>query len=170
MDAACFGLAGATLGASQCRFARHTQYLEYIIPILHGRGSTWSTYIEVSGRLRTSWDTWAPPVFAWQPLHLEHLYFAFRRKGSIWSISVPSGVARAALGANHLHFVWRGEDMEHLHGGPRKAATSWVTWAPPAFAWQALDLEHLTVILRGVNHLHPPMNGVGSYKCCDHFL
>ena len=123
LDAACFGVAGTTLGASPCRFPRHTRYLEHIIPILHGRGSTWNTYMEISGRLRTFWDTWAPPVFAWLALRLEHLNFVFRHKGGISSISVPSGVARAALGANHLHIVCGGSTWStfmEVRGGLRR--------------------------------------------------
>ena len=61
---------------------------------------TSSTFIEVGGSPVTTDANiceWAPPRFAWQAQHLEHLRLVLRGRRSTWSISGSFCVAGAAL-------------------------------------------------------------------------
>ena len=53
---ASFCVACAALGAPPARFAWHAQHLEHLRFVLHGRRSTWSTFIEVRGSSARSDD------------------------------------------------------------------------------------------------------------------
>ena len=113
MDAGCFWVAGAALGAFQCHFAWQVQHSEHLGVILHGRCSTWSTSREVRGSpatigyygrrllLRGGAALGAPPERSAE----------VRRRLS----TVDAGCSCvAALGAPQFHFAWQVQDSEHL--------------------------------------------------------
>ena len=102
--------------------------MEHLRPVLSGRCSTWSSFIEVRG----------------SPATID--YFGRR-------LVLRGNVAGAAI-LEHLRLALRGrcrQHLEHLHRGPRKSGDDWsplplgtALGAPPArFAWQAQHLEQL---------------------------
>ena len=147
MGATSFCVAGAALGALQARFAwqaqhlghrrlffawqaQHlehlrlffawqAQHLEHLRIVSRGRCSTWSTFLEVGGRVATSGANGRCLVlrtlgalqacFACQAQHLRHRRLVSPGRRSTWST--------------------------FLEVGGSLMATS--DWAPPRFAWQA---------------------------------
>ena len=111
--------------------------------VLRGRCSTWSTSREVCG---------SPATIEYYGLRL-----LLRGRCSTWGTSVSFGVAGAALGASHCHFVWQVRHLENLilrgrcgtrstSRGPLKSGDDCVLRTPAASAWQVAPstLHHQT--------------------------
>ena len=163
MDASCFCVAGAALGATPERSAEvrrrwvlwalaacawHVQRLEDLSLILRGRPSTQSISASfgVAGAALG-----APPERSAEVRRRSSTMgrVLLRGRCSTWRTSVSFCVAGAALRASDCHLAWQVQHWEHLQRGLRKSGDDWVLWAPAAFAWQVQRLEDLSLIVRG---------------------
>ena len=147
MDAGCFWVGGAALGAPQARFAWQVQHSEHLHKapqksatseyygrrtLLRGRCSTWSTFLKLCGSNRTL------AAFAWQVQHLEHLRLVLRGRCSTRSTFIE---LRGSLATSEYYGL--------MDAGCFCLAGAALGAPQARFAWQVQHLEQLGLVLRG---------------------